>query len=154
MPLRFIVGPVAAARARIVLLWSFPLCDSPSLRLCVNPQFEIIPSGSIRVYPWLTFPSIPPRLRGLLGCSFPSVNSVPSVANNPIPVFGPSWFLRSLVVHRDPRKTKSPCPTLRSDRDKLGMGVRHSLFPALTFGALWLPASRRHSPRQAELPAS
>jgi hypothetical protein len=32
------------------------------------------------------------------------------------------------------------------------MGVRHSLFPALTLGAssLGLPASRRYSPRQAE----
>jgi hypothetical protein len=33
------------------------------------------------------------------------------------------------------RKTISPCPTFQSDRDKWGMGVRHSLFPILTFGA-------------------
>src|SRR5258706_13744739 len=29
---------------------------------------------------------------------------------------------------------KSPCPTLRPSRDKLGVGVRHTLFPALTLG--------------------
>ena len=31
-------------------------------------------------------------------------------------------------------KTISPCPTLRSDRDKWGMGVRQALFPVPTFG--------------------
>ena len=32
-------------------------------------------------------------------------------------------------------KTISPGPTLRSNRDKWGMGVRHALFPVLAFGA-------------------
>ena len=36
---------------------------------------------------------------------------------------------------RFPVKTISPCPTLRSNRDKWGMGVRQALFPMLTFGA-------------------
>ena len=31
------------------------------------------------------------------------------------------------------------------------MGVRHALFPVPTLGAHWLPASRRYSPRPAEL---
>jgi len=54
-------------------------------------------------------------------------------------------------------RNKSPCPTFRSDRDKWGMGVRQALFPAPALGApasAGLPASRRHSPRQAESPAS
>jgi len=54
-------------------------------------------------------------------------------------------------------ETISPCPTSRSDRDKWGMGVRHALFPKPALGAHprgGLPASRRHSPRQAELSAS
>ena len=52
---------------------------------------------------------------------------------------------------------KCPCPTFRSNRDKLGVGVRHALFPVPTLGApaaAGLPASRRHSPRQAESSAS
>jgi len=53
-------------------------------------------------------------------------------------------------------KTISPCPTFRSSRDKWGMGVRQALFPMPALGATFrrLPASRRHSPRQAELSAS
>ena len=53
-------------------------------------------------------------------------------------------------------KTISPGLTLRPDRDKWGMGVRHALFPVPAFGTprRGLLVSRRHSPRQAELPAS
>src|ERR1700733_9864481 len=38
--------------------------------------------------------------------------------------------LKTLIL-----KTISPCPTFRSDRDKWGMGVRQSLFPAPALGA-------------------
>lgn len=41
------------------------------------------------------------------------------------------------LIRRWPRieSTKSPCPTFRLNRGKSGMGVRHALFPAPTFGA-------------------
>ena len=41
-----------------------------------------------------------------------------------------------LAWRRKRENKKSPCPTLRSSRDKLGVGVRHTLFPALTLGVL------------------
>ena len=39
------------------------------------------------------------------------------------------------MLNISPPKTISPCPTLRSDRDKWGMGVRHALFPEPALGA-------------------
>ena len=57
-----------------------------------------------------------------------------------------------LVWEQSRKQTCPPNLAVRWAR-KWGMGVRQSLFPMLTFGALpcgRLPASRRYSPRQAE----
>jgi hypothetical protein len=47
--------------------------------------------------------------------------------------FQVSSYWPSVFIHV--HKTISPGPTLRSDRDKWGMGVRHALFPEPALGA-------------------
>ena len=49
--------------------------------------------------------------------------------------FSTRFVLRDSKRNAARKKTISPCPALRPDRDKWGMGVRQSLFPVLTFGA-------------------
>ena len=63
---------------------------------------------------------------------------------------GLSWGNSACPKHKVPARPYGRAGT------KWGMGVRQALFPALAFGAsfLGLPASRRHSPRQAESSAS
>src|ERR1035437_5734251 len=53
-------------------------------------------------------------------------------------------------------KTKSPRPTLRSNRDKSGDGSAPSSLSRIGIrrALAGLPISRRYSPRQAESPAS
>jgi hypothetical protein len=49
------------------------------------------------------------------------------------------------------RKTNSPCPALRPDRDQMGDGsAPRSLSRCRHWAPVWLPAPRRYSPRPAE----